>query len=275
MDTALIDTQINHDDDIETMIKKDRKLGDQWVGWDGNVENYEWQIHDGKRLFILASTAIFVMTCCLIGLLWYLISPRMVEFGTTVATITNIVAASFIALALFWFAFMMLSVFTEKNFLKIFGSKANLVMAFIPWAAKLAQKFGISRDRFGHSFITVHNALTRAVARIVNKDKLLVLLPRCLTKATFQSVKALGEKYGVTVFIAPGGDIARKMVQETQPMAIIGVACERDLVSGIVDVAPYIPVLGVPNIRPEGPCKHATVNLEDLEKAIQFFLGKK
>jgi hypothetical protein len=57
-----------------------------------------------------------------------------------------------------------------------------------------------------------------------------------------------------------------------RPQAIIAVACERDLVSGLQDVAPKIPVFAIPNKRPEGPCKNTFINIEELEASIKDFL---
>ena len=57
-----------------------------------------------------------------------------------------------------------------------------------------------------------------------------------------------------------------------KPKVIIGVACERDLSSGIQDSYP-IPVFGVFNRRPFGPCYDTDVSLELVEKGIKTFLG--
>jgi len=195
MNQDTFNTQL-HQDDVRMIAqsKKDRNLGDQWASWNGDIANYEWDIHEGRRLFLILSTVVLLVFCSMIAGLWYLIYPRVVEFGSAVVLITNITAGGLIALSLLWFALMFLSVITEKNFLKIMGSKVpqSGIMAFFPLTTKLAAKCGISRDRLGHSFIKVSNALIKIRARIVNHDKLLVLLPRCLTKATFQAVKALG-----------------------------------------------------------------------------------
>jgi hypothetical protein len=51
------------------------------------------------------------------------------------------------------------------------------------------------------------------------------------------------------------------------------VACERDLVSGIHDVAPRIPIIGIPNTRPLGPCKDTMIDVEKFRSAIRFFTG--
>ena len=52
---------------------------------------------------------------------------------------------------------------------------------------------------------------------------------------------------------------------------IIGVACERDLTSGIQDTYP-IPVFGILNKRPFGPCYDTDVNLQLVEMGIVTFL---
>ena len=48
-------------------------------------------------------------------------------------------------------------------------------------------------------------------------------------------------------------------------------ACERDLSSGIQDSYP-LPVFGVLNSRPHGPCYDTLVDLEKVEEALKTFL---
>jgi hypothetical protein len=50
----------------------------------------------------------------------------------------------------------------------------------------------------------------------------------------------------------------------------VAVACERDLSSGIIDSYP-LPVLGVTNERPFGPCFNTKVDLGQVIEAIEFF----
>ena len=40
--------------------------------------------------------------------------------------------------------------------------------------------------------------------------------------------------------------------------------------SGIKDVAEKIPVLAIPNKRPEGPCKNTEVYLSELDETLKF-----
>jgi hypothetical protein len=81
----------------------------------------------------------------------------------------------------------------------------------------------------------------------------------------------LCDKYGVKLAIATGGTIARRIVVQARPRIILAVACERDLSSGIQDTYP-IPVYGVLNDRPHGPCLDTQVDLSHVEQALLKFL---
>ena len=65
--------------------------------------------------------------------------------------------------------------------------------------------------------------------------------------------------------------MARQAVKNARPKAIVAVACERDLTSGIQDVFP-LPVLGVLNERPNGPCFNTRADMHKVEEAICAFL---
>ena len=73
--------------------------------------------------------------------------------------------------------------------------------------------------------------------------------------------------------VATGGTLARRIVVEKKPDVIIGVACERDLSSGIQDSYP-IPVYGILNRRPFGPCYDTDVDLDLVERGLITFLGQ-
>lgn len=71
--------------------------------------------------------------------------------------------------------------------------------------------------------------------------------------------------------VATGGTLARQIVKQIRPKAIVAVACERDLTSGIQDVFP-LPVVGVLNERPFGPCFNTRVDIKRVEAAVLDFL---
>ena len=118
--------------------------------------------------------------------------------------------------------------------------------------------------------------MVRSHAKRLPMDTFLILLPRCLDKETRQQVIERTNGRSVQVVTAGGGEEARRAIGEYKPSLILAIACERDLVSGIKDVvAEKIPVLAIPNKRPEGPCKNTCLQLEDLDEALQFIINAK
>jgi len=116
-----------------------------------------------------------------------------------------------------------------------------------------------------------------------------VLLPHCLQidicnrkltsdvnncmrcgKCPVGNLVTLGKKWALKIEVVNGGTLARKKVAVINPDGIVAVACERDLTLGIQDVYP-IPVYGVINDRPNGPCYNTCVDMKLVEEGISFF----
>ena len=132
--------------------------------------------------------------------------------------------------------------------------------------------------------------------RLVRMEKpkakrILLLLPHCLQinecdirithniykckrcgKCEIKDLIQIADDNKLDLFVATGGNLARKIVRDLRPEAIVAVACERDLSSGIADSYP-LPVLGISNERPFGPCFNTKVSLERVKEAIAFFCG--
>ena len=150
----------------------------------------------------------------------------------------------------------------------------------------------MDKDQVRRAFVAINNQLVLAEARAVNPEKLLILLPHCLQnhecdvkvtgnvnnckacgKCKIRHLVALSKKYKVPMSVATGGTLARRIVVDKKPNIIIGVACERDLTSGIQDSYP-IPVYGIFNKRPNGPCYDTDVDLDLVEQGVIAVLGK-
>jgi hypothetical protein len=183
----------------------------------------------------------------------------------------------------------LISTAVEKNIL-FPGWKQLTVKVLFPTALMVGRLLGISKDAVKRSFVQVNNALVRSLRRPGESQRVLLLLPHCLQNytcvykitSTMENCRRCGqcvvgdlaklaERYGVIVSMATGGTLARRVIVETKPTAIVGVACETDLTSGIQDAYP-IPVLGVLNQRPFGPCRDTTVDLARVEEALGFFI---
>ena len=169
--------------------------------------------------------------------------------------------------------------------------RALTIKFFLPLMELPGRVFRLSKDRVRHAFIHTDNALVRAAKRIYTPENILVLAPHCLQNhrcayrlthtinncracgnCAVAGLKHLADAYGVHVALATGGSIARRLVLERRPKCLVAVACERDLTSGIQDVAP-MPVLGVFNTRPFGPCIDTDVAVPEVEAALRELLG--
>ena len=252
---------------------RDRKLGDEWNDWQGNLSDGETNANAGKRIFLGVVLLSIILTGVSAYFTWYLIGPRLFQFHPNLPVLVGYIFFFSWLLLSGLFLLMVLSIITEKDFLIRWGHHELSITFLIPLAWKLGQKLGISRDRLGNSFVKVSNALIRTHVTNVQPEKLLILLPRCMQKQVRKIITDFSKRMHIPVFTVPGGEMARKLILDYHPAAIIGVACERDLVSGIQDVIDKIPVIGVPNIRPEGPCKNTVIDIKEFERAVQTFLG--
>jgi hypothetical protein len=143
------------------------------------------------------------------------------------------------------------------------------------------------RERLQVFLIDLNNRLVRSQGP--KTKRILILIPHCLQindcnirvtndiynckrcgRCGVSSLIDLADRYGLRLFVATGGSMARKIVKDLRPEAVVAVACERDLSSGIVDSFP-LPVLGVINLRPQGPCFNTAVDIERVKEAVEFF----
>jgi hypothetical protein len=128
------------------------------------------------------------------------------------------------------------------------------------------------RDWVENAAVKVYNAFAARRHRKVGKGEMLLLIPRCLSKETLDGVLQVAGKYEVPVFVATRGQLARRVIRERRPRAVVAVACERDMVSGLHDVAGKVPVLGLTMTLPAGPCKDAGLDLGQLEEWVKQYV---
>jgi len=240
-----------------------------------------------KSLFIwLSFLGIVALGLMLLGF-WHLIQPRLATFHPSVPLIVGLGLLAFYLAVAAAFTLIVISAHVQRDLL---SGKRLTVRILLPLALAVGRIFRFSPDAIRGSFIEMNNALVKASARLIPGDSLLLLLPHCLQnfecphrvtsqvrncrqcgKCEISALIALCDRYGINMSIATGGTLARRVIVETRPEAIVGVACERDLTSGIQDSYP-IPVMGVLNERPYGPCRNTSVDLNKVEEAVAFFL---
>ena len=201
-----------------------------------------------------------------------------------------IVGAFLIFISTFSFGALCNMVLAVKGLptLKLFHRYSFAIIKFLfPLAVRIGKIFGINRRQLEGSFIAVSNLIFMKSQIKVPANKLLVLVPHCLQLAScphkitrdpnnckrcgrcnIGDLMKLSEELGFVFFVATGGTLARQVVIKNRPQAVLAIACERDLMSGIQDVYP-LPAVGVLNIRPNGPCYNTRVDMDDVKRTLE------
>lgn len=243
-------------------------------------------IRPKKRLFLgLLLTTEFFIALALYGI-WkiaYLGLENISEY------LPVILGAFLIFISTFSFGAVCNMVLAVKGLptLKLFHRYTFAIIKFLfPMAVRIGKIFGIKRRQLEGSFIAVSNLIFMKSRIKVPAKKLLVLVPHCLQLATcphkitrdpnnckrcggcnIGDLMKLSEELGFVFFVATGGTLARQVVINNRPQAVLAIACERDLMSGIQDVYP-LPAVGVLNIRPNGPCYNTRVDMDEVRKTL-------
>ena len=244
-----------------------------------------------RYIFII----LLLLTCAVLTvaavLLWWI---PYIGFKNIHPKLPVIMAVCFAGIVLFLIGGGFTLIFTILRGRNLFFNRRirGVVIRFLfPLLVITGKLIGIKKDQVRRSFVEINNQLVFNEAKKIKPEKLLILLPHCLQyhectvritgnienckkcgKCKIKELVELNEKYNVPISVATGGTLARRIVVEKKPDIIIGVACERDLTSGIQDSFP-IPVYGILNKRPFGPCYDTDVDMEMVEKAIEAFLG--
>lgn len=255
-------------------LRSDRRLGHEWDDWDGQPLPNGGVFCERSIVFLWLMAAYFAGAGFAgVALVW-LAAPRLAAWWAPLPELLAAVLIVLLGAALVWVALIGASYLLGRNLLPRYLAEGGLLPLVLPVAERVGRRFGLSRDRVGNSALRLYNRLAaaRAPGGMAPRE-LLVLLPRCLGKEGMQGALDVGARYGVPIFVAARGRYAREMIVRQRPRAVVAVACERDLVSGVHDVAGRLPVLGTTLALPDGPCKNATVDLASLESQIRTLLG--
>ena len=243
-----------------------------------------------KRLFIGLVTGTALLLCLALLAGWIIPVVGLGNIHPLVPYITACVLVACIC-AIVWAAFgLVLQIITGRSCWGASRVRGITIKFFLPVMELLAKVAGCSVNEVRRSFIQVNNELTKRKGSVCSPERMLVLLPHCLQNSecplrlsyTIDACKRCGrcpisglltlrDAYGFRIAVATGGTIARRIVVQARPDIIIAVACERDLTSGIQDTHP-LPVYGILNERPEGPCTNTLVPLELVEQALRAFV---
>ncbi len=253
-------------------IDVDRRLGHEWDEWNGKPLPNAGNFDSRPGLFFRWAILTLAVAIAASALAIYLLAPRLGEIHPALpALIWSAFAVSSLAVLLWW-GLLGLSYLIDKPLLPGFLAERGVFLQVMAFTSRVANRFK-RRDPVENAAVKVYNALALVRARQVTTGELLLLIPRCLSRGTLDEVLALAGTYSVPVFVATRGQLARRVIRERRPRAVVAVACERDMVTGLHDVAGRLPVLGLTMTLPAGPCKDAVLDIPALERYLRAFVG--
>jgi hypothetical protein len=255
------------------------------------TENEPRKTFAAKNLFI----SLMAVTCLLIAgiflFFWWIQGAGLEALHPSLPRVAGGLLILVAGLVLLGTVLLVLTTVTGKDLpgtRLLRGAAIRLLLPVIEFIGKIV---GIPRDTVRQSFIAMNNSLVLSRKFRLKPDRILILLPHCLQlvdcdikitgdinkcvrcgRCDIAGLADLAEKYRIDISVATGGTLARKVIKEKRPKLVVAVACEGDLTSGIRDCYP-LPVLGVLNDRPNGPCFNTAVDTRKIDEALKSVLG--
>lgn len=243
-----------------------------------------------KRLILGLALSFVALLGILASGLWYVSFYGLDRLARYLFFSLGLTFLLFVAVALLGVVGVVLIILCQRPIPFLDRPVNMLITRLLPFSMLAGRLLHVTKEKLERSFIEINNALVRTRAIKVPPSKILVLAPHCLQysgcefkitadvtnchlcgRCQVKDLLLLAKNLGVQLAVVTGGTLARKKVQELRPQAIVAVACERDLSSGLQDVYP-LPAYGVLNERPNGPCVDTRVDLQRLKGVILAFI---
>ena len=224
----------------------------------------------------------------------YVLEPGLSQLHPIAPIISTVVF--FVCICVIWLlcASLIIASFGILRLHPIILRIANrFIYGLFPLSLLIGKVRGVTKDQLRQSMIDLINHLVMLDMYTVDPERILLLTPHCLQESScvhkvthdvynckqcgrcqVGSLLQIAKEYGCQFIVVTGGTLARMKVKEARPKAIVAIACERDLASGMADVFP-IPVIGVLNERPNGPCCNTTVDSKRVRAAVEQLIGRK
>jgi uncharacterized protein len=243
-----------------------------------------------KRLFVTLMGVTCLIVVAVIFLTWWIPNRGLANIHPDLPHIVGIIMVVLSGAAILGTGLLVLTTALGKDIFLTRFMRLVVIKFLLPVIEFVGRVMGLDNDRIRQSFIAMNNSLVTSQRMKVKPDRVLVLLPHCIQQSDCEikvtgdihkcvqcgrcSIKGLvdiGRKYGVDISVATGGTLARKVIVEKRPKLVLAVACERDLTSGIKDCYP-LPVIGILNERPFGPCFNTVVDVSKIDAALSQVL---
>ena len=242
-----------------------------------------------KRLYIGLIIVILLLLFVIIAVVFILVSHPGGRLGRILLLALAALAGIFLFFLGVGILAMVVMICRSRSVPSLHQLSQMVNETLFPLTLLVGRLLGVSKERILRSYISVNNCLVKNKKFLLPGPRILILAPHCLQnsdcphkitvdvenckgcgKCAVGALKELAGNYHATLKVATGGTLARKYINDIRPQAVVAIACERDLSLGIHEIS-TLPVLGVLNIRPNGPCWNTFVNLGQVEQAVMTF----
>ena len=243
-----------------------------------------------KRLFITLMGLTCLILVGLIFMAWWVPNRGLANIHPNLPHIVGVVVAVLSGMAILGTGLLVLTTALGKDIFFTRFMRLVVIKFLLPVIEFVGRLLGLDKDAIRQSFIAMNNSLVISQRQKISPDRILVLLPHCIQffdceikvtgdinkcvlcgRCDIKGLVDIGRKYNIDISVATGGTLARKVIVEKRPKLVLAVACERDLTSGIKDCYP-LPVIGILNDRPFGPCFNTTVDTAKIDEALSQIL---
>lgn len=239
-----------------------------------------------KRLFVTLMGLTCLILVGMIFLAWWIPNRGLANIHPNLPNIVGIIVAVLSGMAILGTGLLVLTTALGKDIFFTRFMRLVVIKFLLPVIELVGRGLGLNKDSIRQSFIAMNNSLVISQRQKVRPDRILVLLPHCIQlfdceikvtgdinkcvlcgRCDIKGLVDISRKYRIDISVATGGTLARKVIVEKRPKLVLAVACERDLTSGIKDCYP-LPVIGILNDRPYGPCFNTTVDVAKIDAAL-------
>ncbi|OGU00450.1 MAG: hypothetical protein A2079_04935 [Geobacteraceae bacterium GWC2_48_7] len=229
----------------------------------------------------------------LIFLAWWIPNRGLANIHPNLPNLVGIIMAVLSGMAILGTGLLVLTTALGKDIFFTRFMRLVVIKFLLPVIEFVGRLMGMDKDKIRQSFIAMNNSLVISQRSKIGPDRILVLLPHCIQlfdceikvtgdinkcvlcgRCDIKGLVEIGRKYGIDISVATGGTLARKVIVEKRPKLVLAVACERDLTSGIKDCYP-LPVIGILNDPPFGPCFNTTVDAGKIDAALSQVIDLK
>lgn len=161
--------------------------------------------------------------------------------------------------------------------LNLFYQPAKLIFGYLHISPLIVDEIGIA----------LMNSIYRDAYAKTPENKRLLLLPQCLRnlecpattspqegimckecgKCEIAAIKKECDECGISICITPGAEFVKRAIRDKKPEAVIGIACQHDLYTGLRDVTSTgIPAVGI--VLSKSGCVMTEVDWEEVKRYV-------